>query len=487
MQTKLLSEHQLDQLENASLITCNSMEAVKDSAFFCIVGENTDGHDYISEAVKNGAKFVVSQRDVNFGTQNAQLFVVDDTKKAFAQACYRFYKHQNCSLNIIGITGTNGKTTCTFLLQHIFNTLGKRLGVIGTTGIYYNKIALKTKNTTPMADQLFSTLLDMQNAGLDSVAIEVSSHALALDRVWGLNFSSVAFLNLTQDHLDYHNTIEQYFEAKSLLFSSNYPAKRAICINSEYGVRLANMAQRNGDEVITFGFEKNPGIYIVEMKALSEYTQVKLCIFGTKYELFFPLVGKYNLENMMCVIAISLLEGLKVDDVLDALSKAPQVRGRMERVECCLDKKITAFIDYAHTPDALDKAISALKQITIGKVIVVFGCGGNRDRTKRPIMGEISQKAGYVVVTSDNPRNEDPGEIISDIVAAMSHEKCDFEIMADRGDAIRSALSLAGENDSVLIAGKGHEDYQIIGDKTVHFDDREVCLNYFSEMRCKTC
>ena len=319
--------------------------------------------------------------------------------------------------------------------------------------------------------QLFAR---MRDARCDVVAMEVSSHALDLDRTWDAAFAVTAFSNLTQDHLDYHHTFEAYFEAKARLFSKDYPAKRVICIDDKWGKELLRRCSVAEDSVVTTGFDPSAQIHPVDVQYAPTHTTVTLDVRGSLHTFDYPLVGKFNVENVMCAFGIGLQLGFPAETIVEALEEAPQIPGRLERVSAPNTGGVSVFVDYAHTPDALEKALASIMALTPGRTVCVFGCGGDRDASKRPIMGKAALAADHAVVTSDNPRTEDPQAIIEDIVSGMSSGAGRFEVEADRRAAIARAIAQAKPGDSILIAGKGHEDYQLVGDQVLSFDDRIV-------------
>lgn len=458
-------------------------------AFCCIVGLKADGHAFAQDAVDRGATVLVVERMLEVKGDNDVTFIlVNDTRKAMAHLAAHFYRMPTQDLSLVGITGTNGKTTTAHLVEHIASTLGKTTGMIGTVGIDIAGKALPADHTTPESCDLQHIFAQMRDAGCDVVAMEVSSHALDLDRVWDSTFAVTAFTNLTQDHLDYHKTFEAYFAAKRRLFSADYPAKRVINIDSTWGERLVADALEQGDEVITTGFAENADIHPIEIAYDACRTRIVLGVRGEAIAFEYPLVGKFNVENVMSAFGIALELGFAPHDIARALSDVPPVPGRIEHVMLGPGegsdraRKIAVYVDYAHTPDAIEKALASVKQLTKGKTIVVFGCGGDRDATKRPLMGKAALAADFAVVTSDNPRTESPDAIIEDIVAGMQECGERFSVEPDRKRAIEHALSLAHPGDSVLIAGKGHEDYQIIGTTKHPFDDREVARQALKEL-----
>lgn len=445
------------------------------NAFFCIVGLKSDGHSFAQDAIDHGAKVIVCERKVYLAdATDVTEVVVSDTRKAMAQVAANYYDNPSQAFSLVGITGTNGKTTTTYLVEHIAKCCGKRTGVIGTVGIVVDGKKEHAEHTTPESPDLQATFAKMRDAHVDTVAMEVSSHALDLLRTWGTTFAVTAFTNLTQDHLDYHHTFEAYFEAKARLFSKEYPAKRVVSIDDKWGKELLRRCSAADENVISVGWDQTAQIHPVNVDYEPTHTSVELDVRGSRVKFDYPLVGRFNVSNVMTAFAIGMQLGFSQAGIIAALEEAPQVPGRLERVSADHNGGVSVFVDYAHTPDALQKAMASIQNITKGRTIVVFGCGGDRDATKRSIMGRIALGADYAVVTSDNPRTEDPLAIINDIVSGMGEGTDHFEIEPDRRLAIAAAMRHAQPGDSILIAGKGHEDYQLVGDKVLSFDDRVV-------------
>ncbi len=444
-------------------------------AFFCIVGLTTDGHSFAQDAIDRGAKVLVVERKMYLAdASDVTVVVVSDSRKAMAHASALFYDDPSGAFQLVGVTGTNGKTTTTYLVEHIARAANKKTGVIGTVGNAIGDVLETSSHTTPESPDLQQLFARMRDAGCDVVAMEVSSHALDLVRTWKTRFAVTAFTNLTQDHLDYHHTFEAYFAAKALLFSRDYPARRVINVNDAWGRRLLRACSENGDNVITTGFDASAQIHPVEVTYGPASTQIVLDVRGARYSFSYPLVGRFNVENVMTAFGIGLQLGIPAALIVEALSECRPVPGRLERVRAKVDCDVSVFVDYAHTPDALAKAISSIKALSPARTIVVFGCGGDRDATKRPIMGAAALEADYVVVTSDNPRSEDPMAIIGDIVAGMGSSAGAYEVEPDRRAAIARAIAVAQPGDCILVAGKGHENYQLVGDAKLDFDDRLV-------------
>lgn len=468
-------------------------------AFFCIVGFTVDGHAFAQDAIDRGASVIVAERKLYLAdATDVTVVVVPDSRRAMALCSCRFYGEPSDDFQLVGITGTNGKTTTTYLVEEIANQMGKKCGIIGTVGVKIDGKGESGERTTPESPDLQRTFATMAEAGCQVVAMEVSSHALDLERVAGSDFAVTAFTNLTQDHLDYHHTFEDYFEAKALLFSDQYPAKRVIGIDGKWGAELCRRCKESGDEVMTFGFSEEADIHPVNIKYEGSKTSVSLSVFGQQTEIEYPLVGRFNVENVMCAFGIGLSLGASTETLQSALRSNLKVPGRLERVGDEASD-IYVFVDYAHTPDALEKAIVSVREVVDGRLICVFGCGGDRDSGKRPIMGKASLASDVSIVTSDNPRSEDPLQIIEDILTGMEDapssnrvevgedplaninalknategDSRSYMVIPDRRDAIKCAIALADPGDAVLIAGKGHEDYQMIGKDKIHFDDVE--------------
>lgn len=479
-----------DAARGISGVAYRSDAATPGDAFCCIVGLKSDGHAFAQDAYDRGARvFIVQRMPELVNSDDASFVMVDDSRKAMAHLAAHFYDMPSQSFSLVGITGTNGKTTTTYLVDHIERTLGAKTGMIGTVGISILGSELPSEHTTPESSDLQHVFAQMRDAGCEVVAMEVSSHALALDRVWDSQFAVTAFTNLTQDHLDYHKTLEAYFEAKRQLFSNDYPAARVINIDTEWGERLLSDALEQGDAVITTGFVPTADIHPIKIAYDPDRTRVVLSVSGDVYELEYPLVGRFNVENMMTAFAIAKHLGYDPLDIARALADAAAVPGRIEKVSLLAGdgsekaRALSVYVDYAHTPDAIEKALDSVKELTDARVIVVFGCGGDRDATKRPLMGKAALAADYCVVTSDNPRTEDPQAIIEDILAGMRGSEDKFTVEPDRRLAIRKALEVANPGDAILIAGKGHEDYQIIGTVKHDFDDREVAREELFNLR----
>ena len=501
----------------AIAIVHDSRLVTEGSLFFAIEGHLSDGHVFAADALKAGAAAVVAQKIPKDLQDLADSFIiVENSRIALACAAATFYNHPSKQLSISGITGTNGKTTTIYLMDAIARAAQEQSGVIGTVESKYNlhspnttaavknraqgtgqieeqseytglpeECAHNSLTTTPDALQLQSLFAEMRDAGVQSVAMEVSSHAIDMHRVEQTSFAVVAFTNLSQDHLDYHNTMEEYQRVKERLFSDFETNARVINIDDQVGAELATRLKNEGVEVICVGMKKpeidtlNLDLSATELVQGSHITEFLLTTPSGSARVSFPLVGRYNVENALVAAGCAWSRGIAVEVIADGLSHATQVPGRLEQVETGQDFKV--FVDYAHTPDALTTALGAVREQTTGRVISVFGCGGDRDPLKRPLMGQAAcAGSDYLVVTSDNPRSENPANIVADILKGLSARQKNCDVIIDRREAIFHVIALANKGDSILIAGKGHEDYQIFADHSVHFDDREVAREALS-------
>lgn len=462
-------------LEDAQVkgITADS-RAVKDGfVFVAVKGALANGHKFISEAVEKGARVVVTQSsEVLTGESQVPFLIkVRDTRIALARLAAEFYENPSTRMKVAGITGTNGKTTVTYLIEAIVNEAGFSVGVIGTVDYRFKNTVIPSKNTTPGPLELQSLLAKMLGSGVSYAVMEVSSHALSQDRVEGIKFHSAIFTNITQDHLDYHGTKEEYFQAKSKLFRNiGSSAYAAINNDDPYAARLKELTP---GQIITYGIRNNADIMAREIKFDISHTEfvLKDNINQRELRLKTQLIGIFNVYNILSAVAWALKDGLDAEIIVSALGKFNYVPGRLEQIDS--GGLFEIFVDYAHTEDALKNVISTLRQLPHKRLIVVFGCGGERDRTKRPKMGKVvTESADFAVITSDNPRSEDPEEIVEDIKQGI--KKDNYYVVVDREAAIKKGLSLAQPGDIVLLAGKGHENYQILKDRRIDFDDREV-------------
>lgn len=497
-------------------ISYNSKTTKKGDIFICLVGEHTDGHEFAKMAVENGAGALLVERKVD-GVKIPQV-VVSSTRRKIADIADRFYSSPSKGINLIGITGTNGKTTVTHLIQKIFEENEQKCALIGTLGykLSSNGEYRDAKHTTPQAPELQATLRMIKDVEkIDNVVMEVSSHALEQNRVGGCRFNGAVLTNLTQDHLDYHITMDNYFEAKALLFKhlkdtlplgegrnlSDFGVGAPFAVinaDDAYAERFLNVVPE-GVRKFTYGVKNQCDVMAKDINFSlngAEFTLVisKNChselsgeespeIFRSaqddNYRVNLHMNGMFSVYNVLAAVTASLAMGIEIEVALKALQNVRGVAGRFEAVV----KKPLVIVDYAHTPDGLENVLKSAREITPqdGKLICLFGCGGDRDATKRPKMGAIAEKlADKIVITSDNPRSEDPQIIITDIIAGLKSVNTENVIVEpDRGTAIGLLKTIANNNDVVIIAGKGHEDYQILKDKTIHFDDREEARKVF--------
>lgn len=468
----------------AADLVFSSRDVSEGSLFFCVPGAVVDGHDFAADAVARGAAALVVDHVLD---EKIAQFVVDDVRSALALCSASFYDDPSSKLEVVGITGTNGKTTTGFLVEHLVTFEGMRAGLIGTVECHVDGRIIPSEHTTPESRDFQRLLAEMVDAGVEVCASEVSSHALALDRVKGTRFAVAAFSNLTQDHLDYHKTMEEYFAAKALLFTAYAPGMSVICTDSDAGRRMAELCEQAGNAALSVGSGHDCDVRLIEASFEPHSTRLDLEARGEWLHVTVPLVGRFNVENVLLVFGIGVALGIPNARIVEALERAPQVPGRLERVVGAsgFEPPFGVLVDYAHTPDSVEKAIAAVSAVTDGKVLCVFGCGGDRDHGKRPKMGAAALAADYAVVTSDNPRTEDPDAIIEDILAGMKGHEDSYRVIPDRKEAIEFAIGMAQPGDVVLIAGKGHEDYQIIGSTKHHFDDREVAAAAIAEMEVR--
>ena len=445
---------------NITGISYNSKTTKKGDIFVCLVGEHTDGHEFALNAIENGAAALLVEKKVE-GTKIPQV-VVSSTRHKIADIADRFYSSPSKGINLIGITGTNGKTTVTHLIQKIFEENGQKCALIGTLGykLSSNSEYRDAKHTTPQA-------------------MEVSSHALDQNRVGGCRFNGAVLTNLTQDHLDYHITMDNYFKAKALLFERLKEGNFAVInADDEYGDRFISVVPE-GVKVYTYGVKQQSDVMAHDINFSLNGAEFTLVANAKEYKVNLHMNGMFSVYNVLAAVTTALAMGIDIEIALKALQNVKGVAGRFEVVV----KKPLVIVDYAHTPDGLENVLKSAREITPedGKLICLFGCGGDRDATKRPKMGAIAEKlADKIVITSDNPRSEDPQVIITDIIAGLKSVNTENVIVEpDRGSAIALLKTIANNNDVVVIAGKGHEDYQILKDKTIHFDDREEARKVF--------
>ncbi len=434
------------------------------AVFFCVPGRRFDGHDFAPEAVARGALALVVERPLELAVPQ---LVVADAREAMAQAAVAFFGDPSRELAVAGVTGTNGKTTTAFLLFAMLAATGRRPGLVGTVETRIGGERRAAHRTTPEAIDLQRLLREMADAGDRSCALEATSHGSELKRLVGVRFAVLVFTNLSQDHLDLHGTMERYFQAKRRLFVEGEPAPAAVGVDDEYGRSLAAELRSAGRApLLTFGLAADADVHPQELEVSASGSRLR----AAGLELASPLLGRFNVQNVLAAVAAGLLLELPGEAIVRGIASVHGVPGRFQPVD--EGQPFLVLVDYSHKPDALASALAAARELSQGRVICVFGCGGERDRSKRPLMGRVAEAASdVVIVTSDNPRSEEPDEIISEVLAGVSGE---VEVEPDRGRAIARAVGLALPGDVVLVAGKGHELGQELRDRTVPFDDREV-------------
>jgi UDP-N-acetylmuramoyl-L-alanyl-D-glutamate--2,6-diaminopimelate ligase len=470
----------------------DSNDAVAGACFACIPGTVTDGHDHAAAAVGQGATSLLVERILPLGVSQARVAGV---RAALGPVAARFHDFPSRALRCLGVTGTNGKTTTTFILEAIARAAGERVGVVGTVGARIAGVDVPEERTTPEATELQALLARMRSAGVGTVAMEVSSHALAQHRIDGTSFAAVGFTNLSHEHLDYHGTVAAYFEAKASLFAPDRAAAAAVNVGDAHGAEVARRARAAGLVTVTFSAtSETPGFERADLVA----EDVTLAADGSRFvlvdrrdgdatrrvEIHTRLVGRFNVENALAAAALALAGGLPLDAVVTGLGDDVTVPGRLERIDG--GQPFTVLVDYAHTPDALARLLDVARSLAgESRVLVVFGCGGDRDREKRPLMGRVAgRSADLTVVTSDNPRSEDPDAIAAAVVAGLRAEDARFVLELDRRAAIRYAVSDARAGDAVVIAGKGHETSQTADGITRPFDDRVVAREELEALGC---
>ncbi len=448
-------------------VKIDSRKVEKGDIFVAIKGSGVDGHDFIEQAIQNGAEKIVCEH----GNYKVETLVVDSSEEWVKNYISDTYSEEVNELNIMGVTGTNGKTTTCYLTYQILNKLGIKTAYIGTIGFYCNGESRELPNTTPNIVDLYELLLEAKDKGCTNVIMEVSSHSLVLERVKGLKYKVAAFTNLTEDHLDFHKTMDNYFKAKNLLLKQ-LEGSYIVNVDDEYGDKI------DYDKVVSLGYKGND-IKIVDFSDTENGTNINFEYKRTSYEIETNLKSNFNVYNYLTALGLITEMGVNIKDVLKITKEIYPPRGRCEQIKV---NKGIAVVDYAHTPDAVFKIIKAFSENKKGRVITLVGCGGDRDPLKRPIMGRIAvENSDFVVLTSDNPRTEDPQKIMDDILEGVKTDN--YVVVLDRKEAIIRALDMIEDNDVVLLLGKGHEDYQILGREKVHFDDKEEVEKYINSKK----
>jgi UDP-N-acetylmuramoyl-L-alanyl-D-glutamate--2,6-diaminopimelate ligase len=475
---KMVTTHDV-QIER---LQYDSRKVQRNDCFIALKGGKYDGHAFIQGAMNQGAKVIVLQHEEVLPDSLCMhsgviKVLVPDTRKALAMMASNYYGHPSEKMKFIGVTGTNGKTTTSHLVKSILEAAGEKVGLVGTIEYKIGERILPATHTTPESLELNELFGQMVEGGCTSVAMEVSSHALDQSRIYGLDFDVAIFTNLTQDHLDYHRTMDKYFEAKKVLFTELKPASYAVINHDDrWGVMIHDSIRT---KVISYGIASAADVQAKDLKFAM--TGTTLTINNGHGELTFTssLIGKFNVYNILAAYSTGLALGIPREQIIQGINNMKNVRGRFERINA--PAGWTAIVDYAHTPDALENCLKTVQDVlpsqNRGRIITVFGAGGDRDKTKRPLMGRIAgDYSDIVIVTSDNPRTEEPEKIIDDIIRGVTRHASVLR-ETDRRTAIERAISCAQRGDVILIAGKGHEDYQIIGQEKIHFSDREIVEN----------
>ena len=444
----------------------NDSRKVKDGyAFVCIKGPDRDGHDYAASAKDAGASVIITEKDLGFHNQ----IIVDDSFVTFYKMSSAWFDHPEKKIKLFGVTGTNGKTTVSYMLKGMLEAAGHKVGLIGTIQNLIGNTVYESVNTTPGMCELYELLAKMVSEGCDCCVMEVSSHALDQRRVYGFEFEVGMFTNLTQDHLDYHHTMRAYLDAKKKLFEISKTAVLNLDdpsyndIVSDIKIPYVSYSTVNNSATFT----------AKDIRFKPEYSEFYILLNGSISKLKIPISGKFNLYNALCALGAAITFGVGIADAARGLAEMRSVSGRCEALN--IQKDFSVIIDYAHTPDGLSNLLKTFSEYEKNRLVVLFGCGGNRDKTKRPQMGEIAAiNADFIIVTSDNPRNEEPSDIIEDIVVGVKRYKKPYIVIENREEAINYAIQNALKGDIIVLAGKGHEKYQIIKEGKIHFDEREI-------------
>lgn len=463
-----------------SNITCDSRAVRKGGLFIAVRGYDSDGHKFIKDAIRSGAKAIVCEKDFKC-PKGVKKILVRDTRLAAPAMAADFYGHPSKKLKTVGVTGTNGKTTVTYLIESIIKQSGKEAGVIGTINYRMKDTLTPAKNTTPGPVELQSILAEMLKNGVRYAVMEVSSHSLDQHRVDGVRFDVAIFTNLTREHLDYHGTVGNYLKAKAAIFFAL--KENGIAVLNCDDEKIASLKRSIKKKVITYGVRKGALVRAIDIRLSMDRSRFTVSTPKGRLRINARLVGMHNVSNILSAIAAGIALGIRTSAIRKGIEAVSCVPGRLEDV--CSGQPFRVLVDYAHTDDALFNVLNVLRQLAAPQknIITVFGCGGNRDRSKRPRMGKVTCRfSDHVVITSDNPRFEDPNAIIDEIEAGIRGKFDNYTVEPDRRSAIEKALNMAGEGDIVIIAGKGHEDYQIVKGKVLPFDDRVVAREILSRV-----
>lgn len=457
-----------DDIE-VSNISYDSRKAAKQSMFIAIEGQDYNGHDYIPQAIKNGAVAVVKEKGYNKIFEAIDI-EVENTREILPEIAKNFYSDPSSKIDTVGVTGTNGKTTTAFLINKILNDCEYNSGSIGTLGFVSSNAVVSTGFTTPESLELNNFIYQLVKGGMENVVIEVSSHSLALSRMNHIKIDTAIFTNLTEEHLDFHKTMENYFLEKLKLFTSlSKDSFSIINIDDSYSDRIIRATRSN---VLTYGLSKKADIYLVSSKIGYGGMNLTLSINDKEYKVRTKITGRHNIYNIMAAISACKIKNISINRIISAIENIDFIPGRMEFVG---DEKNKIFIDYAHTPDAYENILKLINEIKEpkDKIITLFGCGGDRDKDKRPLMAKITEKySDRIIVTSDNPRNEGLGYILEDILSGFKQNK--HEVIQNREDAIKKSINILNEDSVLLILGKGREEYQIINNEKIFHSDLEI-------------
>lgn len=455
-------------------LAVDSREVNAGGAFVCIVGHTVDGHDFVQKAIDNGARVIIASKSINIDVEKVAVVTVPDTSRAIGLLASRYYNYPSKRMTMIGVTGTNGKTSVSGIIYAILKAAGEKTAVSGTIGFELDGTLYETENTTGFALATQSIIAQAANEGCASMTMEVSSHGLVEGRLAGTEYDIAVFTNLTHDHLDFHGTMDNYGEAKSLLFAQlgqDLQQRKFAVVNADDSW-CNKLLEKTSFPVFTYGIKNEATFQAKEIVLHADGTEFTLIAPDGIYAVKMNLIGEFSVANALAAIATLFAKGMKTEEIVAYLGEIGSVKGRMEKVET--DLPVTMYIDYAHTPDAIEKAIDAVLPYKKNKLIFLIGTGGNRDRVKRPIMGEKASVADYVVFTTDDPRDEPYDTIVSELAAGMTHDQ--FACIGDREEAVRHAVNQAEEDDIIIFAGKGHEDFQIIGTTKYPHSDAEIAL-----------
>jgi len=469
-------------------LSYDSRTVSKDFIFFALNGAHTNGTEFADQAISKGAVCIISETEIK--DCKCTNIIVDDILGTMSKISAKFYDYPDKKLTIIGVTGTNGKTSITYMTESLLKSFNIDIGVIGTISYRYAKVVIDAPNTTPQSLDLYKMMAEMVESKIKYLIMEVSSHSLVLGRVAGIEFDTAVFTNLTQDHLDFHKDMNTYFNAKKMLFYSLTTNlknnKKFAIINTDdiYGKKLLEDTNITANKISYSTSSKNSSLFCLAKDVLlnSDGSRFNLESSFGNAQVNINQIGLHNIYNILAVICICISIGIDLKQVIENLKRMTGAPGRLEKIKS--NKNFSVIVDYAHTDDALKNVLSAIKNLNPAKIITVFGCGGNRDKTKRPKMAKVAcNMSDFVFITSDNPREEDPIEITKDVEAgAKEINKTNYKVVIDRKEAIKEAIASANKNDVVLIAGKGHENYQIIGRTKIHFDDREIAFETLNKI-----